>query len=130
MTTNRRTFLGLLTAVTLAPEVASAGQATAMYGSIGKLIVVPGKRDAVLAILKRSTSGMPGCLSYIVAKDAADENALWVSEAWESFAAHDASLSMPAVKNAIAQAGPLLAGFEKTAVTIPVLGVEPTAHAR
>ena len=51
--------------------------------------------------LKEGAADMPGCLSYVVAKDSADENVIWVTEAWESIASHDASLSSPSVKNAI-----------------------------
>ena len=31
---------------------------------------------------------MPGCLSYVVAKDPADENAIWITEVWDSQASH------------------------------------------
>ncbi len=96
-----------------------------MYGLISKLTVVPGKRDEMLQIFKEGTAGMPGCFSYIVAKDAADENTLWITEAWESVAKHDASLSLPAVKNTMTRARPLLANFERTAATTPILGVGP-----
>ena len=75
-----------------------------MYGLIGKMLVVEGKRDELLAILLQSTARMPGCLSYIVAKDAADANAIWITEVWDSKQSHDASLSLPAVKDAIAKA--------------------------
>ena len=93
-----------------------------MYGIIAKLIIAPGKRDEMIAILKDSAANMPGCLSYVVAKDAADENTLWITEVWDSAASHDASLSLPAVKNAIPQAKGLIAGFEKVAATTPVWG--------
>ena len=43
-----------------------------MHGLIGKIIAVEGKRDALIAILLEGTQEMPGCLSYIVARDAAD----------------------------------------------------------
>ena len=43
-----------------------------MYGIIAKLIIAPGKRDEMIAILKDSAANMPGCLSYVVARDAAD----------------------------------------------------------
>ena len=66
---------------------------------------------------------MPGCFSYILAKDTQDENILWVTEIWDSAASHDASLSLPAVKDSIVQAKPLIAGFEKVAVTQPIGGV-------
>ena len=94
-----------------------------MYGLIGKMMVVAGKRDEVLGILLESTAGMPGCLSYIVAKDATDTNAIWITEVWNSKESHDASLSLPAVKDAIAKARPLVAGFGDGATTTPVGGV-------
>ena len=93
-----------------------------MFGIIAKLIIAPGKRDEMIAILKDSAANMPGCLSYVVARDAADENTLWITEVWDSAASHDASLSLPAVKNAIPQAKGLIAGFEKVAATTPVWG--------
>ncbi len=67
-----------------------------MWGMIAKITTVPGKRDEMIEILKQSAAGMPGCLSYVVAKDAADENVIWVGEVWDSLASHDASLSLPA----------------------------------
>ncbi len=54
---------------------------------------------------------MPGCLSYIVAKDPADADALWVTEAWEDRASHQASLSLPSVQDAITKGRPMIAGF-------------------
>lgn len=99
-----------------------------MYGLIAKLSAVPGKRDELIKILKEGTRNMPGCRSYILAKDAAEENILWVTEIWDSAASHDASLTLPAVKDSIVQAKPLIAGFEKVAVTNPVggFGFPPT----
>ncbi len=94
-----------------------------MYGLIAKLTAIAGKRDELIAILKEGTRNMPGCLSYILAKDSADENIIWVTEIWDSAASHDASLSLASVKNSIAQAKPLIAGFEKVATTNPVAGV-------
>lgn len=93
-----------------------------MYGLIAKMTVVPGKRDEMIRVLKESAADMPGCFSYVVAKDAADENVLWVTEVWDSVVSHDESLSLPQVKNAIPQAKPLLANFERIAVTNPVWG--------
>jgi quinol monooxygenase YgiN len=102
-----------------------------MWGLIAKLTVLPGRRDEMIGILKGSAADMPGCLSYIVAKDSADENAIWVTEVWDSMASHDASLSLPAVKNAIAQAKGIVSNFEKIAVTIPVWGAGlPATHPR
>jgi quinol monooxygenase YgiN len=94
-----------------------------MYGLIGKMLVAEGKRDELLAILLQSTARMPGCLSYIVAKDTTDANAIWITEVWDSKESHDASLSLPAVKDAIAKARPMIAGFSDSVTTTPVGGV-------
>ncbi len=54
-----------------------------MYGLIGKIIATHGKRDELITILIEGTKNMPGCISYIVAKDSSDADALWISEVWE-----------------------------------------------
>jgi quinol monooxygenase YgiN len=94
-----------------------------MYGLIAKLTTLPGKRDEFISILKEGTGDMPGCLNYIVAKDPSDESTIWVTEVWDSLSSHDASVSLPPVKDAIARGKPLIAAFEKVAVTSPVWGV-------
>ena len=86
------------------------------------MLVAPGQRDAVLAILDESTAGMPGCRSYIIATDPSDENAIWITEVWDDEASHKASLSLPAVKHAIARARPMITGFGEHYVTTPVGG--------
>ncbi len=95
-----------------------------MWGMIAKITTVPGKREEMIAILQQSAADMPGCRSYVVAKDIADENILWVTEVWDSQASHDASLSLRQVQDAIPRAKLLVAGFEKVATTIPVWGAE------
>ncbi len=65
---------------------------------------------------------MPGRLSYIVAKDSADDNAIWITEIWESKASYDTSLSLPSVKSAIAKAKPMIAIFGTPVVTTSVGG--------
>lgn len=94
-----------------------------MHGLIGKMIAVEGQRDALLAILLEGINDMPGCLAYIVARDTADPNAIWISEVWDRKQSHQASLQLPAVKAAIEKARPLLAGFGDYHVTEPVAGV-------
>ncbi len=94
-----------------------------MYGLIGKLNAVPGQRDALIEILVQASKVMPGCLSYIVAKDAKDENAIWVTEVWKDEGSHKASLSLPQVQQAIARGRPIIAGFGERFVTEPVGGV-------
>jgi quinol monooxygenase YgiN len=93
-----------------------------MYGLIGKMTAVAGKRDDLIAILLEGTGAMPGCLSYIVAADPGDSNTIWITEVWDSQASHDASLSLPAVKAAIARGRPLIAGFGDSFTTTPIGG--------
>jgi quinol monooxygenase YgiN len=93
-----------------------------MYGLIGKMTAAPGKRDELIAILIKGVAGMPGCLSHIVAEDATDANAIWITEVWDSKASHDASLSLPSVKNAIARGRPMIASVADGVVTTPVGG--------
>jgi quinol monooxygenase YgiN len=127
---DRRTFLEYLAAVTLTSVLAGSQEASGMWGMIAKITVLPGRRDEMIRILKESAPDMQGCLSYVVAKDAADENTIWVTEVWDSMASHDASLSLPAVKNAIPRAKAVVSNFERIAVTSPVWGVGlPSTHA-
>jgi len=93
------------------------------YGMIGKITARAGQRAALAAALAGGSGAMPGCLAYVVAEDVADADALWVTEIWENKAAHEASLSLPAVRAAIAMGRPLIAGFETVAQTRPISGV-------
>lgn len=93
-----------------------------MYGLIGKMKAKPGQRDALIAILLDGIDAMPGCLSYIVARDPADADAIWITEAWDSEQSHKASLALPQVKDAIARARPIIARFDSHVVTEPVGG--------
>ena len=93
-----------------------------MYGLISKITAVAGQRDRLATILIKGTSGMPGCVSYVVAADAAEPDALWVTEVWDSQASHKASLQLPAVQAAIAEGRPLIAGFSSRTETSPIGG--------
>jgi quinol monooxygenase YgiN len=94
-----------------------------VYGMIGRMTAVPGRRDELLAALAGGSDGMPGCHSYVIAKDLADDDAIWVTEVWDTKESHDASLSLPRVQAAIAKARPLIAGFDRGAETEVVSGV-------
>lgn len=93
-----------------------------MYGLIGKMNATPGQREPLIAILLEGTTKMPGCLSYIIAKDATDADAIWITEVWDTEASHKGSLALPAVQAAIAKARPMIAGFGERFVTTPVGG--------
>lgn len=94
-----------------------------MYGLIGKMLAKPGRREDLISILLEGTDAMPGCLSYIVAADPTDANAIWITEVWDEEASHQASLNLPAVQAAIARARPLIEGFGERFITAPVGGV-------
>ena len=93
-----------------------------MYGLISKITATPGERDALTGILVEAVAGMPGCLSYVVANDAADADAIWVTEVWDEQSSHQASLSLPSVQEAISRGRPLIAGFGERIETRPVGG--------
>lgn len=93
-----------------------------MYGLIGKMNAVPGKRDELAAIMLKGTKEMPGCFSYIVAADPSDPDGLWITEVWDSRESHQASLGLPTVQESIAKGRPLIAGFSNRVETAPLGG--------
>jgi quinol monooxygenase YgiN len=97
----------------------------AAFGLVGKLATAPQDRAALIAILTQAAvlmQAVDGCVMYIVSEDADDDGLVWVMELWESQAAHDASLTLPAVRDLIGQAGPLLTGRPEGASLIPISG--------
>jgi quinol monooxygenase YgiN len=93
-----------------------------MYGLIGKIKTIRGERDVLTAILLKGIRDLPGCLSYVVAHDPIDEDALWITEVWESPESHRASLSLPSVQRAILRSRPFIAGINERFETRPVGG--------
>lgn len=90
-----------------------------MHGLIGKMLVKPGQRDAVTAMLLDGITDIPGCLIYVVADDPTDADGIWITEVWDSERSHDASLALPKVRDVMARARPLIAGFSDRHVTTP-----------
>ena len=126
MPIQRREFIAFLTAgtaVTQLPGCTTFSGVSNMYGLIGKMKTVPGQRDAFTAILLEGIANMPGCLSYIVAKDNSDDDALWITEVWDSPESHKASLQLPGVKEAIAKGRPMIASFGDQVQTEPIGGI-------
>ena len=119
----RREFLITVSVAVAAPVFAREGKVEELYGLIGQMKCVPGKRAEMIAILSEGTAAMPGCRSYIVAEDATDADAIWITEVWESKDAHAASLKLPAVQAAIARARPIIAGFGHRFETVPRAGI-------
>jgi quinol monooxygenase YgiN len=123
----RRQFIQTTAAVSALlylPSCMSQRKKNIMYGLIGKMLATSGNRDTLVDILAENTTKMPGCISYIIAKDSSDANAIWITEVWESQELHQASLSLPAVQDAIKRARPIIAGFGERFETIPVAGFD------
>lgn len=93
-----------------------------MYGLIGKITATDGKRDALAAVLLDGLRDMPGNLSYVVSNDPSHLDVLWVTEVWVDRAAHEASLSLESVQDAIQKGRPFIAGMERIAETQPLGG--------
>ena len=93
-----------------------------MYGLIGRMKAAPGQREALIAILMEGTGRMPGCLSYVIARDPTDADSIWITEVWDGPDSHKASLSLPSVQHAIARGRPLIVGFGERFETVPVGG--------
>ena len=124
--TTRRTFVKTplaLMMITTTSIAARTTNAAPMYGLIGKMSVQSSQRDAVMALLLAGSTDLPGCLSYVVAEDPADPDGIWITEVWDSKRSHDASLSSPQVRDAIAKAKPLITSFSDQHVTTPMGGI-------
>ena len=94
-----------------------------MYGLIGKMLAVEGRRDELLALLLEGNAPMPGCRSYVIARDPASADGIWITEVWDSREQHAASLHLPFVQDTIARARPLIAGFAERFETEPAGGI-------
>lgn len=121
MPIRRAVLAGGLALALLGPGTGS-GRAGVMYGLIGRMRSVPGKRAELAAILLEGTGAMPGCRAYIVAEDAKDADAIWITEIWDDQAMHAASLKLPIVQDAVRRGRPLIAGFDSQVELKPLGG--------
>lgn len=96
------------------------------YGLLGKFTAQPGRRDELLRLLLQGAEAMnapAGCLLYLISTSLSEDDAIWVTEVWDSKEAHDASLSIPGVREIIGQAMPLIAGMSDRVEFTPVGGI-------
>lgn len=91
-----------------------------LFGLIGQMKALPGKRDELIGYLREGTTSMPGNLVYMISKDSAEADAIWIVEVWKDKASHLASLKLASVQAAIGKARPILAGFGTRAEVVPV----------
>lgn len=94
-----------------------------MYGLIGRMLAAAGRREELLAIMLDGLDAMPGCISYVIARDPKSAEGIWITEVWDSKDSHAASLHLPQVQATIARAKPLIAGFDPYFDTEPLGGI-------
>lgn len=99
------------------------------YGYAGTMRTHPGHRDEVVGILLSGVDGLRevGCQLYVVGVDDDDADLVHVTEVWDSQEAHDASLQLPATREAISRAMPMLTGDFTSRQTTVVGGLGVTA---
>lgn len=91
----------------------------------GKLAAKEGDGEKLTSILLQASnlvSTAKGCVLYVIGKDKNDDNAVWVTEIWDSKEDHDNSLKDDNVKALIAQAIPLLAGQPQKGQELEIVG--------
>ena len=82
----------------------------------------PGHADELESILLEAAEGTrdeEACRLYVVSRSPEEELTVWVTEAWMSRDAHDASLADPATRAVIARAMPLLDGAPRATPLLP-----------
>jgi len=103
----RREFMRMCAAPAIVgavrPDQAGSPKAGHMHGLISTITARAGKRDELVDVLVTGAKDMPGCVSYVVAPDNSDADAIWVTEVWVDQASHQASLTLPGVVTAIAK---------------------------
>jgi quinol monooxygenase YgiN len=99
------------------------------YGYLASMKTRPGRRDEVVAILLSGVEGLraAGCELYVISVSEAEEDTIWVTEAWRSKEDHDASLALAETRAAIEAAMPMLTGdrANREVTVVGGLGVEP-----
>ena len=96
-----------------------------MYGLQGRIVATPGRRDALLALLREAARGepMPGCRLYVVSEIPGEPDAVAVTEIWDDKASHDASLRLERVRSVIGRARPLIAKMGESLELRPIGGL-------
>lgn len=95
------------------------------FGMVGSLTTAPENREKLVTILSAAAELMQpleGCHLYVVTRDADNDGKVWVMELWASQATHAESLTLPRVRELIAEAMPLLTSPPDGARLIPVSG--------
>lgn len=95
------------------------------YGLYGKLKAKQGHGKALASILLKAAehvSVLDTCHLYLVSQDSTDTDTIWVTEVWDTKAAHDESLKLESVRALIGQAMPILDGLPSGGTALNILG--------
>ena len=90
-----------------------------------KLTAKDGGTEKLISILLAASeivSSARGCISYIISKDNADNNSVWITEIWEAKEDHDNSLLLEGVKESISKAMGILAVKPNKGQALEVIG--------
>jgi quinol monooxygenase YgiN len=82
------------------------------YGICGSIVATEGEGDTLASLLLEAAAALEaaeGCRLYLVNRDPADAERVWVVEVWDSAEHHRASLELPAVQEVIGRARPVIA---------------------
>lgn len=96
-----------------------------LFGMHGRFVAHAGEGDALAAILLEAAEllgDFDECLVYVISRSPDDSEAVWVTEAWTTKDAHDASLEDARVRRLIERAMPLIAGPPETTTLRPIGG--------
>lgn len=96
-----------------------------LYARHGKIRALEGKGQELAAILLEAAalvSTAKGCRLYMVSREEAHPEDIWVTEVWESRDDHARSLQMEEVKALISRARPLLGSEPPSSQELQVLG--------
>lgn len=100
-----------------------------MYGLHGRIDATEGHGDELAGYLLASVEelGEHGCLLYLVSRRDDAPDAVYVYELWIDAEAHQASLELPTVQDAIGRATPIISGMSERTEFTPVggLGLPP-----
>ncbi|HKX02124.1 MAG TPA: putative quinol monooxygenase, partial [Methylomirabilota bacterium] len=107
----------------------------AAFGMNVRFTARPGQAGALIAMLLKAAEGArepDDCRLYVVSRSPADGDSVWVTEAWTSQEAHDASLEDERARTMIQRALTLLAGPPEAIELTPIggKGLERTRRAR
>jgi quinol monooxygenase YgiN len=95
------------------------------FGMHVRFVAHSGQGDELEAILLEAAKlagGADGCRIYVVSRSHESAEVVWVTEAWSSREAHDASVNDERARALIQRALPLLAGAPEAAEFQPVGG--------